>query len=103
MKLLVDFNVDFDTSSFNISDIQKLESKINLLHEKYEKQLNLIFSEPDYEGFGWYKYSKTASVFENLTEVIDELEEELSMQTGYLKENPLSYRADKYKTNIKTL
>lgn len=103
MNLLVDFNIDTETSNFKLSDLKALDEKLNQVHEIYEKKLLEIFINPDFEGFGGYKYTKTNAVYENLTEMIEDLEEELRLQNDYLKENPLSIRADKYKTNAKTL
>ncbi len=103
LGLNVDFERDQDTGTFGINDIEDLESRIAKVHAEFEEKLNKLFSDPEFSTFKGYKYSKNSTVKENLDEVIADLEEELSLQQGYLKEYPNSFRAEIFKTNIKIL
>lgn len=103
LKIDYDLSLGQNTEAFNLETYNKFNSKLNRIHEKVEKELNKLFSQEDFEGFGGFVYSKKDSPYQNLSESISDLEEELDLQKEAYKENPKSIRALLHKENIKTL
>lgn len=100
----VDLDIEGDIQKFNLQSIRKIYSHLDKVHRKYEKKLNEIFSNKEYEPFAGYKYSYNLTPLENISEILTELEEELTAQKNDLKEvSPDSVRAYLCKENIKVL
>jgi len=98
-----DLSLNTDLSQFTLGNKKKLDTELDKVHEDFESRINDFFSKEEFEPFGGFKYSKNYTVYENLTEIIKDMEEELSMQKDSLAENPNSTRAWFHKENIKTL
>ncbi len=97
--------VDFDAIgdlAFSVEAIDNVTKKIEAIHEQYEVKLDKIF-EDGFEGFASYVYSREQPVYENILEVVTDLNEELTFQKEYLKENPNSLDAWLYSSNVKDL
>lgn len=103
MPIKIDLDSNQDTSTFKLSDIQKVESLVAKAHIKYEKELEELFSRQEFVTFGGFKYNSGVPVTENLRESIDEMEEELELQEESLKEHPNSIKSWLFKENIKSL
>ncbi len=103
LNFKIDFDLSEDLSKFTYKDIEQIKEKINEVHKDYESQLGEILSDEEYESIVSHIYSQGSTVYENLSEVIGDAEEELNLQKGYLKENPDSIRSYTYKENIKIL
>jgi DNA helicase II / ATP-dependent DNA helicase PcrA len=103
LGLNVDFDIDEDTSRFRLPDLKKLQTKLNRIHKTYEKKISNLFNFENFRAFSGYKYSVDTTPYENIVDMISDLQEELDMQKEKLKENPNSVRAWLFKENIKTL
>lgn len=103
LKLEVDFDVESDASLFSIKKIQKVRQQIQEIHDDYKKQLDEIFESEENKYFAGFKYTQKQTIYNNISEVIEDMEEELDTETFYLKENPASSRSYLYKNNIKIL
>ncbi|OGC77121.1 hypothetical protein A2619_00375 [candidate division WWE3 bacterium RIFOXYD1_FULL_39_9] len=99
----VDLDLDQDTSKFNISVLEEVSHEIDKIHDYYESAVAEVFNNPESESFGGYKYSKLQTPYENVNEIIVDLNEELDNQTEVLKENPKTIKALFYKENIRSL
>ncbi len=92
-----------DTGEYDTKKIARLQKKIEKIHDSYENKINDIFSRSEYISFKGLRYSKNATPYENLNDILVDLEEELLTEKGYLKENPNSQRSLLFKENIKAL
>ncbi|OGC46730.1 hypothetical protein A3F07_03710 [candidate division WWE3 bacterium RIFCSPHIGHO2_12_FULL_38_15] len=103
LKLNIDFDTKTNLSVFDLTEIRKLEQKLDNIHKDYEDQLINLISDDEYSSYVSYKYNRKIPVYENYSEVIDDLEEEIKMESDFIKENPGSAREWLYKENIKTI
>jgi DNA helicase-2/ATP-dependent DNA helicase PcrA len=104
-ELKIHYNLDKeeDTSSIDIDYIKKLNEEINKIHIQVKDVIENIFTDEDLSTFGGYKYSDTMTPYENVTDLISDLEEELSMQKEKLKNNPKSVKSWIFKENVNNL
>ncbi|OGC45985.1 hypothetical protein A2V49_01930 [candidate division WWE3 bacterium RBG_19FT_COMBO_34_6] len=102
LKLNYDFN-NQNILNFDINKINDLRSDIDLIHESTSKKIIDLFLNQDFETFGGFKYSKINTPLENITEAINDLEEEEIMQRQQYEEDPKSVKSLFYKENIKVL
>lgn len=98
-----DLDKNADTSRFTLADILKVEEIISQIHDNYEDDINKMFARDEFLSFAGYVYNRKSSVCDNLNEIIDEMEEELTLQKGYLDEEPNSPRSWLFKDNVKAL
>ncbi|EKD99922.1 MAG: hypothetical protein ACD_22C00135G0004 [uncultured bacterium] len=103
LGLTVDFDIVQPLDTFGSTEIDNVKTQMQDIHAKYEQEITELFAEPEYETFSGFRYNSKNTVYDNYNEAIEEMEEELELQVGYLKENPGSVRAYLYKENIKTL
>lgn len=103
LGLKVDFDKNTDLSSINLEHIQDIRKKVSLLHEEFEGELNTVLSIPEFNLWAGFTYNSKNTVYENLSEAIEDIEEELHLQEGYLKDSMVSIRSYRYKDNIKVL
>ncbi|OGC48177.1 hypothetical protein A3A69_01305 [candidate division WWE3 bacterium RIFCSPLOWO2_01_FULL_37_15] len=103
LKLNIDFDTKTEVSVFDLKKIRNLEQRLDEVHKDYESQLIKIISDDEYSNYISYKYNRKIPIYENYSEVIDDLEEEVQMESEYIKENPSSAREWLYKENIKTI
>lgn len=100
------YNLDDNTTivDFPIEKVQILERLLNEIHSIYEHKIQkFIDSNEKFQSLASYKYSSEVSVQENITELINDLSEELAMQKAKIKDNPKSLKVWIYTENIKTL
>jgi DNA helicase II / ATP-dependent DNA helicase PcrA len=104
-EISVKFNLSTgqDTSGFTLEDVRKFNQSIELIHNQVRMAIDHLFSDPTFESFGKYKYSLQQTPYENIKEIMDDLNEELETQTDMIKENPKSIKALFYRDNIKNL
>ena len=103
LKLAIDFDIRTDVATFDLNKIRNLEKRLDEIHEDYENKLIRLISNDEYSSYVSYKYNRKTPIYENYSEVIEDLEEEVQMEVDYVKENPGSAREWLYKENIKTL
>ena len=103
LKLDIDFDIECDASSFDIKKIYEVKQKIKNIHNEYKEQLDTIFRSGENEYFAGFKYTEKQTIYNNISEVIEDMEEELDSETFYLKENPDSSKSYLYRNNIKVL
>ncbi len=103
LKLDVDFDLESDASSFGIKKIREVKQQIQEIHDEYKKQLDEIFESEENQYFAGFKYTEKQTIYNNISEVIEDMEEELNTETFYLKENPSSSKSYLYKNNIRIL
>ncbi|MFC1755918.1 3'-5' exonuclease [Patescibacteria group bacterium] len=89
-----------DQSEKRVSHLDKL---INEVHLKYEEKITGLFKKEEFETFGGYKYSTDLTPFENISEILEDLDKELANQRSYVKDKPKSIRALLYKENVRVL
>ena len=99
----VNFDKEAKLEIFGFLDIKKVADEILLIHEKYKQKIDILFAEIQFESFGGFKYNTKDTVYENLCDVIDDMEEELKLEIEMLKESPDSPRSWLYKENIREL
>jgi len=92
-----------DTGDYDTKKIASLQKKIERIHNSFENKINDVFSRSEYISFKGLKYSRNSTPYENLTDILIDLEEELLTEKNYLKENPNSQRSPLFKENIKAL
>ncbi len=103
LGLDIDLDLNPDIASFGLDQIRAIREKILELHDKYEADINAILSEDEFTVWAGYIYNRKIPVYENFSELLEELEEELELQKGYLKEYPNSTRSYTFRENIKSL
>ena len=84
-------------------DLENLIKEIEKIHIKTEKNLNDLFVSEEFVSFKSYKYSQEMAPYQNLCEIIEDLEEEVVIQQEELKDKPKSIRAMINKENIKVI
>ncbi len=102
----IDQQYDLSEEALNIFTVEesaKLEKQVMSVHKKIEQKIEQLFLNEDFESFRSYKYSYKVTPYENISEIISDLDDELVMQKEQLKENPKSLRAELHKDNIRTL
>jgi DNA helicase-2/ATP-dependent DNA helicase PcrA len=92
-----------DTKEYDTKKIGQLQKKIEKIHTSFENKINDVFSRSEYISFKGLKYSRNSTPYENLTDILIDLEEELLTEKSYLKDNPNSQRSPLFKENIKAL
>ncbi|MFZ5424986.1 MAG: 3'-5' exonuclease [Patescibacteria group bacterium] len=80
LPINVDLGVNLDTSDFSLARVKALDSVLHEVHSEFEQKIDELFSKEEYVSFGGFVYDSSVSVYENLTELIDELEEEATYQ-----------------------
>src|SRR3989344_5050181 len=104
LKLNVNFDINSDVSDIDLDKINTIHEKLKIIQDDYKQAITDLFEDPEFETFGGFEYSPEIPAFENLTEVINDMDEELEMQRTYLKDyGEQSLRAWRFKENIKTL
>ena len=99
----VNFDQGKDTGAWDIKKISKIRAKIEKIHNITENRINDIFSQSEFISFKGLKYSRLNTPYENLSEILMDLEEEVLTEKNYLKENPNSQRTLLYKENLRAL
>jgi len=104
-KLNITFDMDeqTNTESFDLSYKAKIDELIEGIHYEYENKINDVFKTPDFESYGGYKYTNNISIYENINDIIKDLEEEYMSQNTLYKENPSSPKSWFHQDNAKTL
>ncbi len=99
--------VDMDNTTakrtYDINEINRIYKIIDSVHNLYEKKIAGIFTDPELESYGSYKYSRDTTVYENLNDIFEDLNEELESLKEAIKDNPESMRVMVYKSNSKQL
>jgi len=103
IKITTDFTLENKTSKFDTKKQSRLRKKIAFIHKTYETKIENIFKPEGFESFGGFKYTSKQTPFENVSEALKDMEEELSFQKQELKGNPKSPRTWFYKENISSL
>jgi len=103
LGLQIDLDLEQDTSGFDIKNISKLQKKIEKVHASVENRINDLFEKSEFISFRSLKYSKNSTPIENLSDILADLEEELTNEKDYLKEHPNSQRMQLFKENIRAL
>lgn len=98
-----DLEKDQDTSSFGLDKIKGTYSRLDQVHQDIELKLSNIFDDPDADSFAGFKYSRINTPYQNVSEALSEMEEEITMQREFIKENPENARTYLYKENVKLL
>lgn len=99
----VDMDADQDTSKYDVVFLNKLNDRINSVHKKIKDRLEMVFMNPDYESYASYKYSDKNTPYENLSEIIGDLTEEIDTESELIKADPKSIKSLMYKDNIKNI
>ena len=92
-----------NTAEYDTKKIAQIQKKVEKIHSTYENKINDIFIKSEYISFKGLKYSRNSTPFENLSDILVDLEEELLSEKSYLKEHPNSERLYLFKENIKAL
>ena len=104
LGLDVDLDKKEDTLEFDLIKIKKMYETIDHIHDDCARMINDIYdADKEFDTFKSYKYNKNHTPYQNIIEILNDLEEELNMQKGFLKENPDSIRAWLFKENVKNL
>jgi len=97
---LADFS---ESDKFILSKIKKLMAYVLSVQKSYEKKINDIFEDPELGVFASFKYSYNQTPYENITDILEDVLEELIVQKERLKKDPDSAQSWFYKGNIATL
>ena len=103
LGIKTNLNLNDDTSTVDLKFIEKAQASIKEVHSTIEKKLENLFEDDEHASFASFKYSDLNTPFENLTDIITDLEEELLMQKDKLQEDTRSVKAWIYKENIRIL
>ena len=98
--------VDYDDNQVGDQSekrLKQLDGFIVDVHEEYEAKIYKLFKNAEFQTFGGYKYSRDLTPFENISEVLEDLDKELDNQRSYVKDKPKSVRALFYKENVRVL
>jgi len=90
-------------SEFNPTGVKKLMKSVLLAQKEYERKINKIFKDPELGTFASFKYSYNQTPYENITDILEDITEELTVQKERFAKNPDSIQAWLYKENILAL
>ena len=91
------------TGSFDLENIKDLHNRVDKIHQDIEDKIEKLFNNSEYITFKSNKYSRSMTPYENISEILTDLEEELASEKSYMKKNPNSQRLLLFKENIKAL
>jgi DNA helicase II / ATP-dependent DNA helicase PcrA len=100
MAIQVDMDDAAQSENYGIAEIEQIYRKIKSVHKLFEEKIAKVFIDPELESYGGYKYSSETSVYENLEEIFDDINEEIESLKEVIKDNPQSIRAVMYKSNV---
>lgn len=103
IKINFDFSINPDTSRFNLEELEKIDDKISKVHDFYEAEIDKVLGNDEYESFAGFIYNRSDSVYGNITEFVEELEEELDIQQFNIKEHAGSVKEWVWKENVRKL
>lgn len=103
IKVKFDFNLPFDLTKYSPEFVSKLKQDMSALHALAEKSLNSIFKNPTFTSFGGFVYSQKNPIFSNVSELENEINEEIILQKELIKETDNSLKREMHKENIKIL
>ncbi len=103
--LITTVNMDegIDTSAFTLKLKHEIDKRVAEIYTEVEESVTKMFSEDEFESFRGFRFSKALTIFENISELNADLEEEYTAQSQLLKEDPDSAGSWLYKENVKTL
>ncbi len=100
LKISFDLDDESDLSDFTLARVKKLQADLAKVQKQYAKKIEDILAVKNYEAYDTFVYDPKISLIENITEFIEELDEELVFQKERFKANPTSVHSVKYKINI---
>lgn len=103
IKVTFDLSLHTNLSDFTLETLAKIDGDIQNVHKQYAGEIDKILDTGEFESFRGFVYNDKVSVFNNITEYIDDLEEELSIQLFNLKEHAGSIKEWIWKENVKKL
>lgn len=103
LKLEFDFDTENDLNTVDLNFIVDLRKQLEEYHYEYEAKIEDIYLKPEFSTFGGFVYNANLSIFENIIEVINDMNEEIEIQKNYIQEVTSPLRRDLHRNNIKTL
>lgn len=103
LKLEFAFAEENDLVTIDLDFIVNLRKQLEEFHTEYEAKIEDIYLKPEFSTFGGFVYNANLSIFENIIEVINDMNEEVEIQKNYIQEVTSPMRRDLHKNNIKTL
>lgn len=100
LKVSYDLNNSMGAGPFTTIKVKKLMATVYNVQKSYEKKINSIFNDPELGSFASFKYSYNQTPYENVTDVLEDITEELAVQKEHLIKNPDASQAWFYKENI---
>jgi DNA helicase-2/ATP-dependent DNA helicase PcrA len=88
---------------FNPVKVRKLMKTVSMTQKDYERKINSIFKDPELGTFASFKYSFNQTPYENISDILEDVTEELNVQKEHIAKNPDSTQAWLYKENILAL
>lgn len=101
--------VNYDLSDLkNVTEyiptkVKKLMSTVLAAQKEYDIKISKIFKDPELGTFASFKYSYNQTPYENITDILEDLTEELLVQKERFAKSPDSTQAWLYKENILAL
>lgn len=103
LKVNYDLSDNKNPSEFRPVRVKKLMKLVYLSQKEYERKINKIFRDPELGSFASFKYSYSQTPYENITDILEDITEELTVQKERFAKNPDSTQAWLYKENILAL
>lgn len=103
LNLPINLDDEQDTSDYDVKKIAQIQKRVEKVHNSIENKINDVFSRSEFISFKGLKYSRNSTPYENLADILVDLEEELLTEKSFLKDKPDSQRSPLFKENIKAL
>ncbi len=103
LRIKYDFSLGTDITKYNIKTHELLHHRLRSIAEKYDLEMTELLETKEFESFAGYVYNYNQTPYQNYSECIAELEEEIDIQQYNLTEHAGSSREMLWKDNVKTL
>lgn len=104
LPIKIDLDRNNDLSDVNLVTVKELKEIVKKLHEKYENEINDFFSNNEFESYGGYVYDHALPITANINEIIEEMDEEISLQKEFIKDPEVGeIRKEKHRLTLKML
>ena len=91
-------------SEYNIDSIKKIRQEIYSMRLVLDTEINKAFENPEFESYGGQKFDYNIPALENISNIIESLNEEVEVQEEFIADESVSnYRKEAHKINVKTV
>lgn len=104
ISLDVDFDDNTGMEAITLAHITQLDEGLASFHQQIKEEIQQILNDPEFESYAGFVYNDNQAVLENLSDLIDDLTEEIDLQKDEIADLPeRSIKIDINKENIKII